>query len=232
MRNPRRIQITNEMLTGQSISTSPPPENSLFWKMWNKSKCTADDALNTDFIQGIKTGTLPPVAYGGFNVSDAYYCFNGADAYLAAEARATDPDLKKLLLHKYNSYQSYNETFPKIWRVRDARGVIPLPIVKEYSDFEAQVASHEEPIYTLIVMIPCEYLWYWLASQLSPPDPSNLYEPWITGNSDPSGAYAMGNFLNTYQNKYPEKVDEGKAIELYSQAMTYEQGNFAAGYVK
>ena len=62
--------------------------------------------------------------------------------------------------------------------------------IKNYSEFESNVAAHEDPIYCLIVMLPCEYLWAWLGAQQSPPAPGNLYAPWITGNNEPSGACA------------------------------------------
>lgn len=193
--------------------------------MWNACTSIANNALNTDFIQGIRTGTLDPVTYGGFNVSDAYYCFRGAKDYLVAKSRATNhPTLQAFLLKKYKSYQKYNETFPEIWHIKDAEGIIPSPICQQYSDFESDVASNQDPIYALIVMIPCEYLWAWLGAQLSPPSSGNLYAPWIKGNDYPDGAYAMGNFLHEYQKKY--SVDETLATELYSQAMTYEYENF------
>lgn len=72
-------------------------------------------------------------------------------------------------------------------------------------------------------MLPCEYLWAWLGAQLSPPSPQNLYAPWVTGNNDPGGAYAMGNFLNNYQGS----IDPGQATQIYTAAMNYEQQNFA-----
>lgn len=77
-------------------------------------------------------------------------------------------------------------------------------------------------------MLPCEYLWAWLAAQLSPPSKQNLYASWITDNNDPKGAYAMGNFLTKYKSTYPNSIDNKKAIEIYKQAMSYEKQNFEA----
>ncbi|MDQ7029713.1 MAG: hypothetical protein Q9O62_08030 [Ardenticatenia bacterium] len=160
-------------------------------------------------------------------MSDAYYCFNGAQAYLEAEARAQDATLRQFLLEKYKSYQKYNEQFPKIWHIRDARGVVPLDVCREYSQFEQTVASHEDPIYCIVVMIPCDYLWYWLAHQCAPAEKGNLYAPWIEANDDPEPAYALGNFLESYR-KGGGAIDEEKALEIYTQAMTYERENFRA----
>ncbi len=224
--NHRRIRITPEFLAKYNLSTDPPPQDSLFFKMWNANAGIANQSLNTDFVQGIKNGNLDPIKYGAFNVTDAYYCYEGAQDYLNAESQATDPTLKAFLFKKYESYNKYNQTFTTVWHLRDASGIVPLPSTLAYANFEGDVASHQLPIYTLITMIPCEYLWYWLANQLAPPAPGNIYAPWITGNDYPDGAYAMGNFIATYQQSH--NIDENLAMSLYSQAMNYELQNFIA----
>ncbi len=228
MRNPRRIILDEASIKKHKLSTSPPPAGSLFWKMWDSCTHIAEQALKTDFIQGIKAGNLDPVKFGGFNVSDAYYCFDGAQDYSDAGNRAQDEALKALLHLKHLRYLKHNKELPQIWRVKDAGGVVPFDVLKKYSEFESKIVSRENPVYCIVVMLPCDYLWYWLANQCAPPVPGNLYAPWITGNNDPGGAYAMGNFLELFQEKYPGIIDENKAIRVYSEAMTYEQLNFAA----
>ncbi|HXU44918.1 MAG TPA: TenA family transcriptional regulator, partial [Thermoanaerobaculia bacterium] len=94
--------------------------------------------------------------------------------------------------------------------------------------YETGVASREDPIYSLVVMLPCEYLWYWLATQLQPVKPQNLYAPWVTGNDDSRGPYAIGNFLDSFQKAHPDVLDPQKAIEIYTRATSYEHLNFAA----
>lgn len=224
MKNNRSTKLDSDFVTKHQLSTDPPPEHSLFWKMWKNNTTIAEKALNTQFIQGIKSGTLNPVNYGAFNISDAYYCFHGAEDYLSAADNTNNPILKAFLLKKYNSYQKYYATFPTTWHIKDANGIMPSDICKEYSEFESEVAQHRPSIYTLIVMIPCEYLWAWLAAQLAPPIAGNLYTSWITENNSPSGAYAMGNFLEYYQNEYP--IDETLALQLYTKAMNFEYENF------
>jgi thiaminase (transcriptional activator TenA) len=229
MRNPRRLMLTKKMLQDYDLSTTPPPPNSLFWKMWETCTDIAQEALRTDFIQGISKGILDPVKYGAFYVSDGYYCFNGAESYLAAECRAKDETLKMFLLQKYQGYIDYDKDLTKIWHLRDARGIVPIDVCKEYSNYEATITSHEDPIYSIPLMLPCEFIWYWLAKQLYPPSSSNLYAAWITMNSEsPDSAYAMGNFLDKYQADHRGEIDESNAIQIYKQAMTYEYRNFAA----
>lgn len=227
MKNPRTLNpaAIKSLLAQHPLSKTSPPPDSLFWRMWNACLPIAKQALQTDFIQGINKATLDPVTYGGFNVSDAYYCFNGANAYQEAANKASDEILQAFLMKKHNSYEDYNKTFPTIWHIKDANGVIPNEVIKRYSDFELDVVNNNESIYCLIVMIPCEYLWAWLGAQLAPPQKGNLYAPWITGNNDPDGAYLMGNFLNEYQKQYP--LDEQKALSIFKQAMEYEFQNFS-----
>ncbi|ADB15106.1 putative transcriptional activator, TenA family [Pirellula staleyi DSM 6068] len=228
MKSPRRIVLTDEIIARHNLCTDPPPSDSLFWLLWNTCIQTAQQALQTPFIQGVKAGTLDPVVYGGFNVNDAYYCFNGAPDYQSAAQRASDVTLQQFLTAKYNSYQTYNATFPQIWRVKDATSIIPFDVCQQYSQFESYIATKFDPIYCLIAMLPCECLWAWLGEQLSPPDPQNLYAPWVNGNNDFSGAYAIGNFLQSYQIANPGVVDQSLSLKIYSQAMIYEQQNFAA----
>ena len=228
MKNPRSIDIDQALLDKHKLSDREPPRDSLFQEMWNASRDIAQTALGSDFIQGIKAGTLDPVQYGAFNVNDAYYCFHGADDYLAARKRAQDPALKAFLQKKYLSYQKYNEEFSKTWRIKDGTAILPSGVCKQYSEFESTVARNEDPLYCVVVMIPCEYLWAWLAAELSPPSKNNLYAPWIAGNNSPMGAYVMGNFLEAYMKTFPGRIQKDRALSLYKQAMTFEAQNFGA----
>jgi thiaminase/transcriptional activator TenA len=227
LRNPRSIRLTAQDLRANNLSVDPPPPDSLFMRLWNACYNIAEQTLNTDFIKGIHHNSLDPVKYGGSNVCDAYYCFKGANSYLAAASRADDPVLKAFLLKKYQSYEKYNQVFPTIWHIRDAASVVPMEINIKYAQLEADVASHYDPIMCLVVMLPCEYLWYWLSDRMYPPDPSNLYAPWINDNHYPDGAYAVGNYLETYQQVYGP-IDYNSALAIYSAAMNCEKESFAA----
>ncbi|MBV9108948.1 MAG: TenA family transcriptional regulator [Gemmatimonadetes bacterium] len=228
MRSPRRIRVTPEMAAAHDLSTDPPPPDALFWTLWNACSQIAQQALETPYIQGIRAGTLDPTHYGAFNVSDAYYCFRGADDYKAVVERTADPRLRAFLKSKYDSYLNYNATFPKQWRVRDPASIVPFDICHDYCEFESAVAANDDPIYTLVAMLPCEYLWPWLASQLPQPAPTNLYASWVADNLGFGGAYAIGNFLESYRTRHPGSVDPAKATEIYTQAMNFEHQNFTA----
>ncbi len=77
-------------------------------------------------------------------------------------------------------------------------------------------------------MLPCEYLWAWLAAQMNTPTSQNVYGGWITGNNDPSGSYAMGNFLVEYMAVNPGVIDQKLANDIYAWANFYEYANFSA----
>jgi len=136
--------------------TYPPPTDSLFWKLWNSCEDIAQKALNTKFLQGIKNGNLDPTKYGAFNVSDAYYCFNGAVDYLIAGNKAKDEELKAFLYKKCESFINFNNSLGETWRLKDCSSVVPTESIKNYSDFKRSVAINEDSIYSLIAMLPCK----------------------------------------------------------------------------
>lgn len=222
MKNPRRIMLSEHFKTTHQLCTDPPPADSLFWKLWYSSKPIAEKALDTDFLKNLKTGTLDPIKFGAFNVSDAYYCFKGTDCYERALKRADDPTLKEFLVYKVQNYVDYNERFHSTWYIKDANSILPPQVCLDYSEFESNVSTHEEAIYTLILMLPCEYLWAWASKKLLPVSPYNLYGSWIQANDYPDVAYAMGNFIHQYQQANPDKINEDKALNIYQKAMEYE----------
>lgn len=225
MKNNRGTQLDQTTVDLNNLSTESPAPDSLFWKMWNANTEIAQAALNTDFVQGIKNGNLNPQTYGAFNVSDAYYCFHGSEDYQNAADRATHPVLKAFLQKKRDSYVSYNDTFPETWRVKNGDSIVPTEVCQQYSDYERSVCSDQDPIYALIVMLPCEYLWGWLGAQLVGFESGNLYADWIKDNQGTSGAFAMGNFIEEYRKNKP--IDEDLAMYIYNQAITFEKENFA-----
>lgn len=224
MKGTRRIQLSESFLAEHQLSDAKPPEGALFWKMWEASQGIAHKTLSTKFIEGIQKGNLDPGVYGAFNISDAYYCFHGAEDYKTAVERAIDPTLKAFLAKKQKSYESFNATFPQTWCVKDTRSIVPTEACKNYANYESSIVANEDSIYCLVVMLPCEYLWAWLGATLSPAKASNLYAGWITGNNDPSGAYTMGNFIEIYRKFHP--LDEDKAVKIYQTAMEHELLNF------
>ena len=104
--------------------STEPPSGSLFQKLVDNPESVAISNMcyNTDYIQGIREGTLDANIYGNFNVSDAYYCYAGAKDYEEAAKRAHDePELMGYLAEKARSYQKYNDSFKDTWRLTGGR---------------------------------------------------------------------------------------------------------------
>lgn len=225
MKNPRRIEASDEWMKAQNLSAAPPPPGSLFWAMWDACQDVAQQALRTPYIQGIRAGTLDPGVYGSYNVSDAFYCFDGTRDYSAAAKRAKNETLKRFLEYKSEKYAADDATFPTTWRVKEAASIVPYDVTRHYAEFEHRVVTEDDPIYAIVVMLPCEYLWSWLAAQIGPANPQNLYASWITGNESTKGPFLMGNFLDSYEKE--NGIDRKRAIDICRTATTFEMENFA-----
>jgi len=216
------------------LSRDPPLPGSLFWKLWDANLETAQGALDTEYIQGIKHGDLHLVTFGRSMVNDAHYCYRGENDYSIAAKRDNiydDETLRAYLQQKADSYARYNEEFRQTWHLKGVSAIDPNEITREYADYELKVVTTERQIYTLVVNLPCHYLWTWIGQQLDEdPDKTehNLYDFWIQGNKDPGSAYKIGNFINYYIEKHPDAIDEDKAMEIYTKAMIYEHLNFQA----
>ena len=60
---------------------------------------------------------------------------------------------------------------------------------RKYAQFESRIVMTDHPIYCLIVNVPCNYLWSWIAGEIASESPTgNLYQFWVDGNNDSSGA--------------------------------------------
>lgn len=230
---PRNFAIPEEKLTGllRDILARAPQSGTLFDKMWNACLDIADQVYDTDFFKGIRNGKLDPNAYGGLMVQDAYYCFRAQDDYEAASTHAYDDACRQFLDKKHDSYVEYNAYYHDTWHVRETSGVIPGTDIYNYAELEATVASHEISPYVFVVMLPCEYLWTWVANRClgdKATDPDSLYHFWIDGNhGEARGATQMELILETYR----DKVDEDKAMRIFRQAMESELRVFTSATI-
>jgi thiaminase/transcriptional activator TenA len=210
--------------TLKNISEIPPSPDSLFCKMWNSCEEIAKNVLETRYFKGITEGNLDPNFYGSLMVQDAYYCMKGRDAYSSASTHAYDQRCEDFLKKKCIRYDEYNEYYSKIWHIREAESVIPNKEIRDYANYEAYVAGNLESPYTFTVMLPCEYLWTWIANQLcEKTSKDSLYYFWVKTNSgEPTGAYQMANLLEEYRSK----VDEKEATTIFKNAMQHELNVF------
>lgn len=224
-----------------------PPAHSLFWMLWNQNVDIAQRAFSSKFIQGVQSATLPISLYISWTRSDAFYCAQSARFYKMASKRAfaeNNFQLAHFLAKKYHWYLSYNLFFESPFvnmhenRTRHHYGhhngvawnenVVPSRVILEYVSFQHWVVQTFPPIYTLIVTLPCEWIWPWLTIKLADQvNQTNPYFFWFLYNQDTSAAFATGNFLWHYLHTHPSvTINFDVANDLYRTATTFEIDNF------
>ncbi len=231
MRSPRRVDFSHQAFDAIPLNDkTPSPGDSISWKLWLACQDVAQEALATDYIQGIENGNLDPNSYGQYTIQDAVYCSRAQDDYQTIENRALSdghPQLAAFAKARYDSYAKYNtETFAD-WHIADANAVSPGHAAQAYIDFEHLIANEKHPIYGLICMMPCEQLWPWLATELKGDSGSgNLYGFWITENADWGGAYRLDNFVDDWFAEYRQVYDWDSALFVFRSAMVCELNSF------
>ena len=88
MRFPRLIDFAHSALAALESQHSPAADDSISSKLWTACQDLANEALNSDFMQGIGNGTLSPDSYGQYTIQDCAYCVAAADDYRTMELRA------------------------------------------------------------------------------------------------------------------------------------------------
>ncbi|XP_022093516.1 uncharacterized protein LOC110980819 [Acanthaster planci] len=194
--------------------------------LWDGSQVQAKEALNTEFIQGIKSGLLDPTDYGGYTVQDAVYCYNATTYYLTAAGKTSDLAMSKFIQGRIDSYKSYTQTMFDEWHIRDPTGVSMGTAAASYSAYEKHVAETNDPIYLLIAMLPCDQLWGWLAEQIkSGISDKNVYSFWIEDNL-PQHKSKLAEFIDANAHYYEVFWPEAKVI--YQRAMQGEVDFFTS----
>ena len=228
---PRRLNVQHPALQSIPLNDkAPPPDDSIAWKLWLACQDVAQEALNSDYVQGIKSGTLDPNRYGQYTLQDAVYCHHAQSDYQGLESRATaagESALAAFAKARCESYASYNAHTFKTWHIQNADALAPGKAAQTYIDFEHQIANEWEPIYGVLAMIPCDQLWSYLATQLKDDAGSgNLYSFWIKGNNDWGGAYRLDNFIDAWFAEHPEVYNWDSALFVFRSCMTCEANFF------
>ena len=230
-RSPRRVRMDHEALQAIPLNDkAPPPDDSVGWRLWTSCADLAQEALKTDYMQGIKNGTLDPNQYGQYTLQDAVYCHHAQDDYQTMESRATAdgyPELAAFAKARQDSYASYNADTFKSWHIKNADALMPGKAAQTYIDFEHLIATEWQPIYGVIAMIPCDQLWPYLATELKDDATAgNLYSFWIKENGDWGGSYRMDNFIDAWFAEHEDVYDWGSALFVFRSCMTCEVNFF------
>ncbi|MEM7116428.1 MAG: TenA family transcriptional regulator [Chloroflexota bacterium] len=192
--------------------------------LWNNSQDLAQEALATKYIQGIKSGLLDPNAYGQYSVQDVVYCHNGVTDWQAVASRATRSEVQEFANARVLSWQKYAAETYGDWHISDPSAVTLSTAAQTYADFESKVAHTYDPLYAVVVMIPCDRLWYWLATQLKGEAATpNTYQFWIDGNSAGDNGAAK---MEAVVDSHATDIDQAQALTVYRTAMLGEVNFF------
>lgn len=193
--------------------------------MWKAAFSTAEQALLTCHIQGIKYGDLNPNDYGRYTVQDAIYCYRATEQYKILAERATDAQIKLFAEKRYESYQKYTKDLFDQWCITDPSGIKLSPQLDEYINYKSEILKTHSDIYFLVANIPCLRLWTWLANQLQNRlvGPANLYSFWIQDNLSDQSAIRLENFVDSKESQ----LDNQEAITIYQMCMKGELAFFS-----
>jgi thiaminase/transcriptional activator TenA len=199
-----------------------PDPDSLAGQIWGSGADIRQQALNTDFIQGIKNGTLNPDDYMTYNIQDWAYLTHEIDD-LATAVNKSSGDIQIALKDRYDSYVSYSQEEFQQYNVLE--GAINAVVdVKDafgsYINFTQTIVANYPPQYVLVSVLPCEQLWPWLGQAINGSAVTpNAYSGWITGNADSGhGAFLIENFINNHTDLF----DKNLSIEIFRQGMNEE----------
>lgn len=216
----------------ENTSKSILSEESFLKSAFQENIHVAESVLNTNYLTGIWKGILPPDYYGIMTVQDSYYCYMAVDTLkMVLDKSATDKDLHTLVEKIYNEYVIYNQDFAEKWRIEDTSSIKPIDVIKNYADYEREVAQTEAPLYALVAMLPCFYLWYWFSDQMLSQGVAedNLYLEWIKSCYNYSSAKAVDDFITKWRGQGKE-FDVTKAKEIFKTSMVHELNVFSYLY--
>lgn len=206
-------------------------EYSFLDKAFEMNMTKAQETYDTAFIQGIADGNLSPEKYGSVLVLDAYYCYEAAKSiWNSCKKSETDSNLQNLLKHFYNSYTAYNATFYTEWHILTSKSVAPTEDFSTYAQHERFVSLNEEPIYLLAALMPCYYLWPWMANKIDADQTKHpgIYQFWVDGNKGSGSSARAADRIITQWIKDGKPFDEDKALQIFSESMQCELDVFTA----
>ncbi|XP_033751089.1 aminopyrimidine aminohydrolase-like [Pecten maximus] len=206
----------------RATHTVNDPKTKLSARLWESTKGIRDMAINTDFVQGIKNGKLDPEKFGVFCVEDSIYLYKQQhNIKVATEKAKPYPDQYTYLHKRIDSYKTLYEAEFKKWHVGKPEGISLGKDLKEYMDYEEDVALNRQSIYFLVALIPCLKLWPWLGQQIKDGN-HGIYNDWAKANLDPD--YVGFKTVDALIDEADEKggIQEDEAMKIYTKCMEGE----------
>lgn len=221
-----------------AVNAEPPSQDSFFFRAFNENIDTANAVVNTQYLQAMKAGKLNPQDFGCLTVQDAYYCYRSAEtlnSLLCKIDKEKEAELYELADSLYEGYVDYNQTFFTDWHLHTASSITPTDTFRSYSEHEHYVMCAYEPIYTLVALLPCYYLWPWFGKEIKSSGgyTPGVYKSWFDGCWDGDSyfdsAYVIGNFIEEWKSKGKE-FDEELAKQTFKTSINYELAAFTEAY--
>ena len=191
--------------------------------LWESNFDLALLSLQTNFVQGIKTGNLPINIFKEYVAQDYFFLESFARAYgLAVSKSRNKKHIKTLsvLLSGVSEELILHETYAKEWDIDLTTNLIG-PATKKYTDFLEEVSLNLSLIEIMSAMTPCMRLYSWLGKNLLNMISNNPYSEWILTYSDESFdnlAKSLENLIDEYKDPY----DNDQLNFLYKRAMELE----------
>lgn len=220
------------------VNIEPPSQDSFFFRAFNANIDIANAVIDTQYLQAMKVCKLNPQDFGCLTVQDAYYCYLAADtlrSLLCKIDKEKESELYNLANSQYEGYIDYNKTFLVDWHIHTANCVTPTDTFKAYAEHEHHVMCAYDPIYTLVALLPCYYLWPWFGKKIKESEgyAPGVYHSWFDGcwadDSYFDSAYAIGNFIEAWKGNGKE-FDEDLAMQIFQTSMKYELAVFSEAY--
>ncbi len=198
-------------------------------KLWESNFDLALLSLQTNFVQGLKTGNLPKNIFQEYVAQDYFFLESFARAYGLAVSKAKDKNSIKTLsqlLIGVSEELILHETYEKEWDIDLSNNHIK-PATQNYTDFLEEVSNKQSAVEIMFAMTPCMRLYSWIGKALSNNTLNNPYKEWIFTYSDESFdnlAKSLENFVDSSREEY----DMNQANYLYKRAMELELDFFNA----
>ena len=198
-------------------------------KLWEDNFDVAQQSLNTKFVQGLKTGSLPKNIFQEYLAQDYFFLETFAKAYgLAISKSKNKYSIRKLseLLMGVSEELILHENYAKEWDIDLSKNYIKKT-TKNYTDFLYDTSKRLSSVEIMFAMTPCMRLYSWIGKSLYKEDFDNKYKEWIITYSDES----FENLANSLENLIEinkESYDINQAKYLYKRAMELELDFFNA----
>ena len=192
-------------------------------KFWEDNYEIALLSLNTKFVQGLKTGSLPKNIFKEYLAQDYFFLETFARAYGLAVSKSKDKySIRKLseLLMGVSEELILHEAYAKEWDINLSNNSIKKA-TKDYTDFLDYTSKELSSVEIMFAMTPCMRLYSWIGKSLYKEDFDIKYKEWIITYSDQS----FENLSNSLENLIEtnnEIYDINQAKYLYKRAMELE----------